>query len=154
MDKNEWQPTGQHWQVNDAVSWIVYRTEPDAAPQTIIPNAGNGRMTSETLMAALQARAARNPRSWPPNSEPVSAHRCLGDALEAGIPAYRVRFVVRRWMREENVDATRLFTKASKSLAKYKADIDASGEQQALFTAAIRALNAAARNGIITILAV
>jgi len=56
-------------------------------------------------------------------------------------------------MREENVDATRLFTKASKSLAKYKADIAASGEQQALFTAAIRALNAAARNGIITILA-
>ena len=153
VEQDKWQPAEQHWHVSDAVLWIVYRTEPNAAPKTIIPDVGNGRMTSKTLMAALKARATGDPRSWPPMVGPVPTPGYPRDADEAPILAYRVRFVVRRWMKEERLDAVGLFAKASGDLEKYEADVLASNEQQALFSAARRGLNAAARNGLITVLA-
>ena len=140
----------EHWTVSDAVTWIAFRTEPEDAPPTIIADPGTARFMSPEVMGALLARAEGNPRGWPNPDEIVRLPRWPAGNTEE-FPPYRVRLIVKRWMRETRLNGQELLTYAYAEQKRYARELAEQSEQQSKYKIALDDLNLAAASGQISV---
>lgn len=133
----------EYWTVPEAVNWIAFRTEPDMAPATIFADPGTARFTSPEIMGALKARAAGDPRSWPPKGvcprHPTWPQPADGSRPE--VAAWRCRAIARRWMREKGLTAPQLLEHADAERMRYAMEQEAETAQQADLAHALDELN-------------
>jgi hypothetical protein len=131
---------GKRWTVNEALNWIVFRVEPNYAPTTAIPRFGP--FISANVIAALAARVARNPRTWPrPNA--VEPDRIQFEDFEIA-PAYYYRALVRRWITKSGLPASELLDQWTADRERYLETTALMEDQQAKLSAALSEINEAA----------
>ena len=135
------------WTVNDASNWIAFRVEPLYAPNTPIPKFGV--FVSANVMAALTARVARNPRTWPgPNGVEPDPFRFEDFEIP---PAYYYRTLVKRWMAKSSLSASELLDRWTADRERYQETMVQNGDEQAKLSAALSELNEAAASSKLTI---
>ena len=140
----------EHWTVSDAVTWIAFRTEPEAAPHTIIAEPGTARFMSPEIMGALLARAEGNPKGWPKPGEVVRTPRWPAGYSE-DFPPHRVRIIVKRWIRETQLDGPELLSHAYAEQRRYARELVEQSKQQSQYKIALNELNVAAASGQISV---
>ena len=113
------------WDVAGAVYWIAFRGSPPVLLQH-----SEQQDDATRVMEALQARAARNPRSWRPDPDTMV------------LSAWRTRALVRRWVLAEGIAAAEVLEKASLDNPQWVALMRAE-EHERRKSEALSSLNAA-----------
>ncbi len=131
----------ESWTARQAVVWIAYRVEPHQAPPRVVLDQ-DLRFRWPEVMAALEARATGNPRSWPArtNLPTGTLNPAWGDLWR---PPWHYRSVVRKWMRETGLAAPALLEQANQRRAKYDADAAAAELHDQELLRALQQLNEA-----------